>query len=152
MAVVRKNGWQKVIYDAVIADAINRYKKLQGYDTFFLTGSDEHGLKIQQSAEKAGVTPLEHVNKIALETKELWKNLGITYDDETLRLIDAFNGVGLYVGCVIISQYQNQPSADKFIAKLNQLGVKSKKKKKVEDTMSAVYILQDYIDKSKQII
>ena len=79
-------------------------------------------------------------------------DLGITYDDETLRLIDAFNGVGLYVGCVIISQYQNQPSADKFIAKLNQLGVKSKKKKKVEDTMSAVYILQDYIDKSKQII
>ena len=62
-----------------------------------------------------------------IEKNKVRSDLGITYDDETLRLIDAFNGVGLYVGNVIISQYQNQPSADKFIAKLNQLGIKTSK-------------------------
>ena len=62
-----------------------------------------------------------------IEKNKVRSDLGITYDDETLRLIDAFNGVGLYVGCVIISQYQNQPSADKFISKLNQLGIKTAK-------------------------
>ena len=63
----------------------------------------------------------------SIEQNKVRSDLGITYDDETLRLIDAFNGVGLYVGCVIISQYQNQPSVDAFIAYLNQLGIKTAK-------------------------
>ena len=67
-------------YTTVIADSINRYKKLQGYDTFFLTGSDEHGLKIQKKAEEAGVTPQEYVDKIIDDAKDLWKNLNIEYD------------------------------------------------------------------------
>lgn len=67
------------------------------------------------------------INAADIEKNKVRSDLGITYDDETLRLIDAFNGVGLYVGCVIISQYQNQPSVDAFIAYLNQLGIKTAK-------------------------
>ena len=67
-------------YTTVIADAINRYKKLQGYDTFFLTGSDEHGLKIQKKAEQEGVSPKEYVDKIIENAKDLWKSLDIEYD------------------------------------------------------------------------
>ena len=68
-------------YTTVACDASARFERLMGKDVRYLTGMDEHGLKIQQSAEKAGVTPLEHVNKIASETKQLWKDLKITYDD-----------------------------------------------------------------------
>lgn len=76
---------------------------------------------------KEQVEVLIVVSAADIEKNKVRSDLGITYDDETLRLIDAFNGVGLYVGCVIISHYQNQPSADKFIAHLNQLGVKTAK-------------------------
>lgn len=67
-------------YTTVIADSINRYKKLQGYDTFFLTGSDEHGLKIQKKAEEEGITPKEYVDKIIDDAKDLWKSLDVKYD------------------------------------------------------------------------
>ena len=67
-------------YTTIIADAINRYKKLNGYETYFLTGSDEHGQKIQKKAEEAGVTPQEYVDKIIADAKDLWKSLGIEYD------------------------------------------------------------------------
>lgn len=68
-------------YTTVACDAAARFERMMGKDVRYLTGMDEHGLKIQQSAEKAGVTPLDHVNKIASETKQLWKDLKITYDD-----------------------------------------------------------------------
>ena len=67
-------------YTTVIADAIIRFKKLEGYDTYFLTGSDEHGLKIQKKAEESGVTPKEYVDKIIENAKDLWKSLNIEYD------------------------------------------------------------------------
>ena len=67
-------------YTTVIADAIARYKREKGYDVFFLTGTDEHGQKIQKKAEAAGVTPKEYVDKIVDDTKDLWNVLGITYD------------------------------------------------------------------------
>ena len=67
-------------YTTVIADAINRYKKLKGYDTFFLTGSDEHGQKIEKKAEEAQVTPKEYVDKIIENAKDLWKSLDVLYD------------------------------------------------------------------------
>lgn len=67
-------------YTTIIADAIARYKKQNGYDTFFLTGSDEHGLKIEKKAVQAGVTPKEYVDKIIEDAKDLWKSLGIEYD------------------------------------------------------------------------
>ena len=68
-------------YCTTIADAIARYKRLSGFDVFFLTGSDEHGQKIQQKAEEAGITPLEYVNKIVAEFQYLWKRLNISNDD-----------------------------------------------------------------------
>ena len=67
-------------YTTIICDAIARFKRLEGYDTFYLTGTDEHGQKIQKKAEEAGVTPKEYVDKIVSDAKDLWKSLGITYD------------------------------------------------------------------------
>lgn len=67
-------------YTTIIADAIARYKRQNGYDTFFLTGSDEHGLKIEKKAKEAGVSPKEYVDKIIADAKDLWACLGISYD------------------------------------------------------------------------
>ena len=68
-------------YCTTVADTIARFKRLAGYDVFFLTGSDEHGQKIQQAAEKEGVTPLQYVDRIVAGFQELWRLLGISYDD-----------------------------------------------------------------------
>ena len=67
-------------YTTVIADALARYKKLQGYDVYFLTGSDEHGQKIEDRAKKAGVTPKEFIDPIIDNAKDLWKALDVNYD------------------------------------------------------------------------
>ena len=68
-------------YTTVAADTMTRFKNMQGYDTYFLTGLDEHGQKIEKKAQEAGVTPQEYVDKIAVETKELWKLMDIENDD-----------------------------------------------------------------------
>ena len=67
-------------YTTIIADAIARYKRLTGHDVFYLTGTDEHGLKIQKKSEEAGVTPQEYVDDIVDNAKDLWKSLNISYD------------------------------------------------------------------------
>ncbi len=68
-------------YTTVAADTMTRFRKMQGYDTYFLTGTDEHGQKIEKKATEAGVTPIQYVDKIVAETKELWKLMDIQYDD-----------------------------------------------------------------------
>ena len=68
-------------YTTVAADAIARYKRMRGYDVMFLTGTDEHGLKIQRKAEENGVSPQEYVDRIVATIKDLWKKLDISYDD-----------------------------------------------------------------------
>ena len=68
-------------YTTVAADTMIRFKKQTGYDTYFLTGTDEHGQKIERKAAEAGVTPKQFVDKIVAETKELWKLMNIEYDD-----------------------------------------------------------------------
>ena len=68
-------------YCTTIADSIARFHRLIGEDVFFLTGSDEHGQKIQQKAEEAGVTPIEYVDKIVAGFQNLWKRLNISNDD-----------------------------------------------------------------------
>ncbi len=68
-------------YCTVATDAIARFKRLTGYDTFFLTGTDEHGQKIEKKAIEKGVTPQEYVDNIVVGIKELWKMLDISYDD-----------------------------------------------------------------------
>jgi methionyl-tRNA synthetase len=67
-------------YTTIAADAMARYKRNEGFDTFFLTGTDEHGLKIEQKAEAQGIKPQEFVDNMALSYKKLWKLLDISYD------------------------------------------------------------------------
>lgn len=64
----------------VLADACARFKRLDGYDVMFLTGSDEHGMKVMRSAEKAGLTPKQFVDKTVANFKKIWELLGISYD------------------------------------------------------------------------
>ncbi|MBV8280825.1 MAG: methionine--tRNA ligase, partial [Candidatus Eremiobacteraeota bacterium] len=68
-------------YTTVIADAIARRKRALGVDTFFLTGTDEHGQKIQRSAEKANHSPQEFTDRVAAQFRALWDRMGLTYDD-----------------------------------------------------------------------
>ena len=67
-------------YTTVACDALARFKRMQGYDVMFLTGTDEHGQKIQDKAADAGVTPKEYVDKIVATVKDLWKLMDISYD------------------------------------------------------------------------
>ena len=67
-------------YEIVLTDAIARFKRLQGYDVFFCTGTDEHGQKIEEQAKSEGITPKQHVDKIAGEIRAICDNLNTTYD------------------------------------------------------------------------
>ncbi len=67
-------------YEIVLADAIARYKRQAGYDVYFQTGTDEHGLKIQQKAEAAGISPQEYVDNVAGQIKDIWDLMNTTYD------------------------------------------------------------------------
>lgn len=67
-------------YEAVLTDAIARYKRLRGFDVFFLTGTDEHGQKIQQEAEAAGITPQQYVDNVAGQIKSIWDLFNVSYD------------------------------------------------------------------------
>ena len=67
-------------YEAVLADAIARYKRQQGYDVFFQTGTDEHGQKIELKAEEAGVTPKEFVDNVSGQIKSIWDLMNTSYD------------------------------------------------------------------------
>ena len=67
-------------YEIVLADAIARYKRQAGFDVYFQTGTDEHGQKIQQKAEAAGITPQEYVDNVSNEIKRIWDLMNTTYD------------------------------------------------------------------------
>ena len=77
-------------YTTVACDAMARYKRLSGYDVFFLTGTDEHGLKIEQKAEELGMKPKEYVDKMAAQIKKLWKLLDIS-NDKFIRTTDDYH-------------------------------------------------------------
>ena len=66
--------------DCTLQDILTRFKRMQGYDVMFLTGTDEHGQKIQDKAADAGVTPKEYVDRIVATVKDLWKLLDVSYD------------------------------------------------------------------------
>ena len=74
-------------YTTVAADAVSRYKRLKGYDVMFLTGTDEHGQKIQRKAEEKGITPKQYVDEIVSGIKDLWKLMKIT-NDKFIRTTD----------------------------------------------------------------
>lgn len=77
-------------YEIVLTDAIARYKRMQGYDVFFCTGTDEHGQKIEEYAEKSGVSPKEYVDKVAEEIKNICDLLNTTYD-HFIRTTDEYH-------------------------------------------------------------
>ena len=77
-------------YCTVATDTMARYKRMQGFDVMFLTGTDEHGLKIQQKATAAGVTPQQYVDNIVAGIKELWKLLNIS-NDRFIRTTDDYH-------------------------------------------------------------
>ncbi|MBP3938038.1 MAG: methionine--tRNA ligase [Clostridia bacterium] len=77
-------------YEIVMTDALARYKRMQGYDVFFQTGTDEHGQKIEEIAKEAGITPKEHVDKIAGEIKDICDLLNTTYD-KFIRTTDDYH-------------------------------------------------------------
>ena len=67
-------------YEIILADAIARYKRSKGCDVYFQTGTDEHGLKIQQKAEEANISPQEYVDKVAEQIKGIWDLMNTSYD------------------------------------------------------------------------
>ena len=67
-------------YTTILADVLARFHRSVGNDTFFLTGTDEHGQKVQNAAEKRGVEPLQHCDETVIRFQELWQRLGITND------------------------------------------------------------------------
>ncbi|MGI6280282.1 MAG: methionine--tRNA ligase [Acutalibacteraceae bacterium] len=67
-------------YDIVLADMIARYKRMMGFDVFLMTGSDEHGQKIEECAKAAGISPKEYVDKVSTEIKAVWDSLNTSYD------------------------------------------------------------------------
>lgn len=76
------------VYDPVLADAIARYKRMRGFDVYFLTGSDEHGQKIEEAALQSGITPKEYVDRVSDEIKAVWNCMNTSYD-RFIRTTDA---------------------------------------------------------------
>ncbi|MDE7168161.1 MAG: class I tRNA ligase family protein [Clostridia bacterium] len=77
-------------YEAIFSDAICRFKRAQGYDVYFMTGTDEHGLKVEQKAAAKGVTPKQFVDEIAAEIKRIWDLMNVSYD-KFIRTTDDYH-------------------------------------------------------------
>ena len=77
-------------YDIVLADMIARYKRMMGFDVFLMTGSDEHGQKIEEYANAAGVSPKEYVDKVSSEIRGVWDSLNTSYD-KFIRTTDDYH-------------------------------------------------------------
>lgn len=75
-------------YEIVLADSIARYKRLEGYDVFFQTGTDEHGQKIELKAQEAGISPKDYVDKVAAQVRDIWDMMNSSYD-KFIRTTDA---------------------------------------------------------------
>src|SRR5438874_9460255 len=80
-------------YEKILADVIGRYHRLKGEEVFFLTGVDQHGQKVQQSAQKAGVEPSEFANQITKKFTALWKKLGVEHDGWAATTDERHNAV-----------------------------------------------------------
>lgn len=78
------------VYEAILADCIVRYKKKDGFDTYFMTGTDEHGQKIEQKAIKAGVSPKEHVDKVSKELRDTYEMMNVKFD-HFIRTTDKYH-------------------------------------------------------------
>ncbi len=81
-------------YESIFSDAIARFKRMQGYDVFFMTGTDEHGLKVEQKAAEKGLSPKQFVDGVAAEVKRIWDLMNVSYD-KFIRTTDDY-----HVNCV----------------------------------------------------
>ena len=106
-------------YTTIAADTMARYKRAQGYDTFFLTGTDEHGLKIEQKAEAQGIKPQQFVDDMAASYKKLWKMLDISYDkfirttdEEHVKAVQKIFERLLKQGDIYLGEYQGWYSVE----------------------------------------
>ena len=77
-------------YEIILSDAIARYKRAQGYDVFFQTGTDEHGIKIEEKAKEQGITPKEFVDRVAGVIKDNWDLMNVSYD-KFIRTTDTYH-------------------------------------------------------------
>ena len=77
-------------YEIVLTDALARFKRMQGYDVFFQTGTDEHGMKIEEKAKAKGIQPQEYVDAVAGEIKKIWDLMNISYDN-FIRTTDEYH-------------------------------------------------------------
>lgn len=77
-------------YEVIMSDAVARRKRQEGYDVFFMTGTDEHGMKIEEKANAKGISPKEYVDKIATQVKTIWDSVGISYD-KFMRTTDDYH-------------------------------------------------------------
>ena len=77
-------------YEVILTDAIARYKRQRGYDVFFLTGTDEHGQKIEDKAKEKGITPKQYVDDVCAKVKDIWALVGASYD-KFIRTTDTFH-------------------------------------------------------------
>ena len=77
-------------YDIVLADMIARYKRMMGYDVYLMTGSDEHGQKIEEYANAAGISPKQYVDNVSEEIKAVWNSLNTSYD-KFIRTTDDYH-------------------------------------------------------------
>ena len=100
-------------YTTILADVISRIHKVQGKDVYFLTGSDEHGQKVQEAAEKRGVQPQKHVDEYVKRFKSVWKKLNIEYTDfirtTEKRHIDRVKEILIFLkdkGDIYIDEYE----------------------------------------------
>ena len=75
------------LYTTIVADVIHRYKKQRGFDVYFLTGTDEHGINIQRAAEKNGRTPQEQVDVISAELKRMFHDFGLDTENGGYKLV-----------------------------------------------------------------
>lgn len=116
-------------YTTIMADVIKRYKTLMGYDVFFLTGTDEHGQKIEQSAAKQGLTPKELSDKMVAHFKALWKLLDIDYN-HFVRTTDSYHEEGvkkifkkvMEKGDIFLGEYEGHycVSCESFVTEMAQ--------------------------------
>ena len=124
-------------YTTVACDALARFKRMQGYDVMFLTGTDEHGQKIQDKAADAGVTPKEYVDKIVATVKDLWKLMDISYDRFIRTTMDqAIQNAQKGSVIILVAVYAGLAHCD--LAKLND--------SELDLNTTMMYRHEDYVD------
>ena len=96
-------------YEAILADAIARFKRKQGFDVFFQTGTDEHGQKIQEKAELAGVSPQKFVDGVADEIKSIWDLVGTSYDKFMRTTDESTLGAGMKLCAPTLKSFSGAP-------------------------------------------